>query len=81
MAASRRLTQAGCDKLRQAGRVDVQGVAAMDSYSSQHLLPATDRGPEGRLAALLIATRAAAAADTRASTGPTPDAVDATPDS
>ena len=24
-SASRRLTQAGCDKLRQAGRVDVQG--------------------------------------------------------
>ena len=54
--------------------------AAKASQSSQHSSPTTDHDPQGRLAPVLTATRAAAAADTRASTGPTPDAVDATSD-
>ena len=67
-------------RLRQAppsrGRVDVQGVAAA-SEPSQHLLPATDRGPQGRLAFGRQRARGGRGRQ-GSSTGPTPDAVDAT---
>ena len=68
-------------RLRQAppsrGRVDVQGVAATASDPSQHLLPATDRGPQGRLAFGRQRARGGRGRQ-GSSTGPTPDAVDAT---
>ncbi len=70
---SRRLRQAPPSR----GRVDVQGVAATASEPSQHLLPATDRGPQGRLAFGRQRARGGRGRQ-GSSTGPTPDAVDAT---
>ena len=59
--------------------MDVQGVAATASEPSQHLLPATDRGPQGRLAFGRQRARGGRGRQ-GSSTGPTPDAVDATSD-
>jgi len=61
IAASLRLTQAGCDKLLRQAAAWMFRVAATASEPSQHLLPATDRDPHGRLAPVRTATRAAAA--------------------